>query len=107
MKSMARKLRRQSTDAERLLWKHLRSRQLKGYKFRRQHAMDPYVVDFICLEAMLIVEVDGSQHLELSNDEERTVHLESLGYRIVRYWNNEILKDIDAVLDHILQLLEL
>ena len=104
MKSFARKLRREATDAERLLWLCLRDRRLAGYKFRRQYVIGPYGVDFVCLEAKLIVEVDGSQHIEQADyDGTRTNYLSSLGYNILRYWNHEILLDIDSVLQHILE----
>jgi very-short-patch-repair endonuclease len=99
MKSLARTLRHQSTDAERLLWKHVRGRRLAGYKFKRQVAIEPYIVDFVCLEAKLIVEADGGQHMEqVVHDVKRTEYLESLGYKVLRFWNNEILGDIHSVL---------
>ena len=102
MKSLARKLRHQNTDAERLLWRHLRNRQLAGHKFRRQLVIDPYVVDFACIEAKLIVEADGGQHMErLNEDAERTAYLVSMGYKVLRFWNHEILTDTDAVLEAI------
>ena len=96
----ARKLRRQASDAERLLWRHLRNRQLAGFKFRRQCVIEPYVVDFVCLEAGLIIEVDGGQHAEqAAYDARRTARLERMGYRVMRFWNHEILTEIDAVLE--------
>ena len=102
MKSLARKLRRDSTDAERLLWKHLRAHRMAGYKFRRQVIIEPYIVDFVCLETRLIVEADGGQHLErVEDDVTRSVFLESLGYKVLRFWNHEILFDIDTVLQQI------
>jgi len=102
MKSLARVLRRNATDAERLLWKYIRGRRLAGCKFRRQFVIEPYIVDFICLEAKLIVEADGGQHAEqINNDAKRTAFLESLGYKIMRFWNHEILGDINAVLERI------
>jgi very-short-patch-repair endonuclease len=102
MKSLARKLRRNSTDAERLLWYHLRDRRLAGHKFRRQYVIKPYIVDFVCLETKLIVEIDGSQHIEQEQDDiRRTKYLNSLGYEVVRFWNHEILLYIDNVLDDI------
>ena len=106
MKSLARKLRKQATDAELLIWKHLRARQLNGYKFRRQHVIEPYIVDFFCMEAMLIIEVDGGQHTDQRiNDNIRTAYLQSQGYRVIRFWNNEIVDDIDIVLEKILNIL--
>ena len=102
MKSLARTLRRNATDAERLLWKHLRDRRLAGRKFRRQYVIEPYIVDFICLEVGLIMEADGGQHVEQTKgDAKRTAFLESLGYTVMRFWNHEILGDIDAVLERI------
>ena len=102
MKFLARKLRQQSTDAERMLWKHLRAHRMAGYKFRRQVVIEPYIVDFICLDARLIVEADGGQHLEQAEDDlKRTIFLESLGYTVMRFWNHEILGDIHNVLERI------
>ncbi|HWP93495.1 MAG TPA: endonuclease domain-containing protein [Thermodesulfobacteriota bacterium] len=94
----ARELRKNPTDAERKLWKHLRLRQLDGHKFRRQHPIGPYIVDFACLEKRLIVEVDGGQHSErVVYDEERSEWLESQGFRILRFWDNEVLTSVDVV----------
>ena len=102
MKSLARKLRQQATDAEGMLWKHLRARRMAGHKFRRQVVIEPYIVDFVCLEARLIVEADGGQHLEqVEDDLKRSVFLESLGYKVIRFWNHEILGDIHTVLERI------
>ena len=102
MKSLARKLRRDSTDAERTLWKYLRAHRMAGHKFRRQFVIEPYIVDFICLEKRLIVEADGGQHLEQeSDDRTRTEYLESLDYRVLRFWNHDILRDTQAVLETI------
>ena len=102
MKSLARKLRRESTDAERLLWRYLRAHRMAGFKFRRQVVIEPYIVDFLCLEARLVIEADGGQHVQRAEDDEkRTAYLESLSYRVMRFWNHEILNDIDLVLDQI------
>jgi very-short-patch-repair endonuclease len=102
MRSLARKLRHQSTDAERMLWKYLRAHRMAGYKFKRQVVIEPYIVDFICLEARLIVEADGGQHLEqVRYDSKRSAFLESLGYKVIRFWNHEILGDIHTVLEQI------
>ena len=102
MRDLARKLRWQSTDAERLLWKHLRAHRMAGHKFKRQVVIEPYIVDFVCLEAKLIIEADGGQHLEQARqDLARSQFLGSLGYRIIRFWNHEILGDIHAVLEQI------
>ncbi len=102
MKFLAKKLRQQSTDAERMLWKYLRAHRMAGYKFRRQVVIEPYIVDFVCIEARLIVEADGGQHLEqVEDDLQRSVFLESLGYKVIRFWNHEILCDIHFVLEQI------
>ena len=102
MESFAKKLRQQSTDAERMLWKYLRTHRMAGYKFRRQVVIEPYIVDFVCMEVRLIVEADGGQHLEqVEGDLKRSVFLESLGYKVMRFWNHEILGDIHAVLERI------
>ena len=107
MKSLARSLRHHSTDAERILWRHLRARRLAGYKFRRQVVLEPYIVDFLCLKARLIVEADGGQHLQqVKSDAERSCYLEKLGYKVIRFWNHEILGDIDSVLERILSCLD-
>ncbi|MES9874965.1 MAG: endonuclease domain-containing protein [Candidatus Sedimenticola sp. 6PFRAG7] len=98
----ARELRRNQTDAEQLLWRSLKSRQLKGYKFRRQFPVHPYIVDFACLSENLIVELDGGQHTEqLDYDEKRTAFLESKGYRVIRFWNNEVLNQLPDVVEEI------
>lgn len=99
-------LRTNSTDAEKRLWHALRNRQLLGHKFRRQHPIPPYIVDFVCLERRLVVELDGGQHAEaVVYDASRTVFLEGLGYRVLRFWNNEVLGNPQAVLEEILQVL--
>lgn len=98
----ARTLRRDATEAEKLLWMHLRDRKLAGLKFRRQHRIGRYTADFCCEEEKLVVELDGGQHAEkISDDEQRTQYIEKLGYRVVRYWNNEVLDNIEGVLDDI------
>jgi very-short-patch-repair endonuclease len=86
----ARTLRRQSTRAETVLWRHLRGRQLAGCKFVRQEPIGPYFVDFICRERHLVIEVDGGQHAENAADAERDAVLRGLGYRIIRVWNNDV-----------------
>ena len=102
LRSLARTQRRQATDAEQLLWKYLRSRQLMGFKFRRQCIIEPYIVDFVCLEAKLIIEADGGQHAEqIVYDARRTAELETMGYRIMRFWNHEILRELHSVLEQI------
>ncbi len=95
----ARKLRRDTTDAEKLLWKHLRHRKLAGMKFRRQHLIGRYIADFCCEEEKLVIELDGGQHSNNTDrDEHRTQYIEKFGYRVIRYWNSEILDNIDGVL---------
>ena len=105
----ARMLRRNMTDAERILWPRLRHKRLAGYKFRRQAVIGDYVVDFCCKSEMLIVEADGGGHSEDGNDacqKRRTAYLQARGYRILRFWNNDIIQNTDAVLDEILRILE-
>ena len=101
----ARKLRRDMTDAERKLWSILRGRQLEGYRFRRQEPIDQYIVDFICFEARLIIEVDGGQHFESEADRKRDAHLEWRGFRVLRFWNNDVLSNPDGVFQIILDAL--
>ena len=97
--AFARGLRSGMTDAEHAVWHRLRERQLRGLKFRRQHPLFGYVVDFVCLEAKLIVEIDGGQHSErVAYDEARTALLEGHGYLVLRFWNSEVLTDISAVM---------
>ncbi len=94
-----RKLRQSQTDAEARLWFHLRDRNLAGRTFRRQHAIGRYVVDFICLEEKLVIEVDGGQHAErIHKDATRTAFLESKGLRVLRFWNSDVLGNIEGVL---------
>jgi very-short-patch-repair endonuclease len=94
----ARTLRQNMTDAERRVWQILRSRQIKGYKFRRQVPIGRYIGDFVCHEARLIVEIDGGQHHRSSPREaERNRFLQNEGYRILRLWNNEVLRNLDGV----------
>ncbi len=102
MKPLARRLRQRSTDAERMLWQHLRAHRMEGYKFRRQFVIEPYIVDFVCLQARLIVEADGGQHLEqMEDDLKRSTFLESMDYKIMRFWNHEILTETQIVLEQI------
>jgi very-short-patch-repair endonuclease len=93
----ARELRRDATDAERRLWSALRDRRLRGYRFRRQHPIGNYVVDFACTRRRLIVEVDGGQHADNTADEHRTAWLETEGWRVLRFWNNDILANTEGV----------
>ncbi len=103
-----RALRRTQTDAERALWRLLRSRALEGYKFRRQHGAGPYVLDFYCADAHLAVEADGSQHYTsdgLADDAVRTAYLEALGIRVLRFTNVEVLTNAEGVIGSILRAL--
>jgi very-short-patch-repair endonuclease len=105
-RSRAKELRNNSTAAERLLWQHLRLRQLGGCKFRRQQALGNYIVDFVCLEKRLVVEVDGGQHnLQVVYDEQRTLWIEQQGFCVLRFWNHEVLQNIEAVKEAIWQAL--
>ena len=98
----ARDLRHNATDAERCLWQHLRGRRLRGLKFRRQFAIAGFVADFACVEIKLVVELDGGQHLErAAEDASRTMRIEANGYRVLRFWNDDVLTRTDAVLDEI------
>jgi very-short-patch-repair endonuclease len=100
----AKKLRQSMTDAERHLWQHLRCRQIESTKFRRQHPIENYIVDFVCIEKQLVVEIDGSQHIEQQTyDKKRTKRLNQLGFRVIRFWNNEVLLQTEAVLEKIRQ----
>ena len=102
MKVLARTLRKHQTDAEKLLWNRLRNRQLEGCKFRRQQTIGTYIADFLCLEPKLVIELDGGQHAgQTEQDEQRTQYLQNLGYRVLRFWNHEVLREPDAVLESI------
>ncbi|TYT23032.1 endonuclease domain-containing protein [Luteimonas viscosa] len=95
----ARRLRQAMTDAELRLWFHLRNRACSGWKFRRQRPVGPFFVDFICVEAGLVVEADGSQHLASLSDRRRTRFLESRGLEVLRFWNDDVLLRTDVVLE--------
>ena len=93
-------LRKRMTLAEAQLWHQLRNRRLSNYKFRRQAPIGPYIADFLCMSARLIVEVDGGQHAQrVLHDRQRTDYLESQGYRVLRFWNNDVLGNMDSVLE--------
>ena len=103
----ARDLRVASTDVERLLWTYLRGRRLRNFKFRRQQPIAGYIVDFVCVETRLVIELDGGQHSEHSAyDDHRSAILEKSGFRVLRFWNDEVLKNIEGVLEEILRQLE-
>jgi very-short-patch-repair endonuclease len=99
--SHARALRRSQTNAERALWYHLRGNRLQGHKFRRQHPYGRYILDFVCLEARLVIELDGGQHQGSVNDRERDAWLQARGFQILRFWNHDVLARPDAVLEHL------
>ena len=99
----SRDLRRSATEVENRLWRHLRARRLEAFKFRRQRPIGAYIVDFVCLERGLIVELDGGQHAEerKAYDERRDACLRRAGYRVLRFWNNEVVENIEGVLQTI------
>lgn len=98
----ARKLRQNQTDVEKKLWSFLRDRKLLGFKFRRQHPIGKHVVDFCCLEKKIAIELDGGQHAQQSvHDLARTSDIEKEGFRVIRFWNNQIVENSEGVLDSI------
>ncbi len=101
-RSRARAMRGAPTEAEQRLWRLLRDRRLSGLKFRRQVPIGPYVVDFLCVGARLIVEADGSQHAENRRDAARDAYLANEGWTVLRFWNHEVLQNRNGVLDTIL-----
>ena len=103
----ARELRKNQTGAEWKLWSRLRNRQLTGLKFRRQYAIGGYIVDFVCLERGLVIELDGGQHAKQEDyDQGRTEFLAARGFKLLRFWNPIVFEDTDAVLETILEALE-
>jgi len=98
----ARRLRKSMTDAEALLWRRLRNRQCGDSKFRRQAPIGPYIVDFLCWDAKLIIELDGGQHANDPSDRIRQREIESLGFRVLRFWNNDVLENMEGVFETIL-----
>ena len=98
----ARNLRKNQTDVEKLLWRHLRNRQILGQKFRRQCPIDTYIVDFVCLELKLIIELDGGQHaVQTELDQHRTRQLKQRGFKLLRFWNNDVIQNTSGVLESI------
>ncbi|OAI11981.1 DNA (cytosine-5-)-methyltransferase [Methylomonas lenta] len=96
----ARALRKNQTDVERLLWQHLRNRRFYDCKFRRQLPIKPYIADFVCLELMLIIELDGGQHAcQINYDKQRSLFLEQRGFKVMRFWNNEVIENTEGVLE--------
>ena len=105
--SKTRELRKNPTECEQALWKHLRMRQINGYKFRRQQPIGPYIVDFVSFERRVIIELDGGQHSQqMVYDSKRTAWLEAQGYHVLRFWNNQVLEEAEAVKAVILKVLE-
>jgi very-short-patch-repair endonuclease len=105
--SLARRLRCHQTDAEIRLWYLLRSRRFRAHKFRRQHPIGPFIVDFVCIDRHLVIEVDGGQHLDqAAADHDRDSYLGTKGFRVLRLWNNAVLGDTQAVLEAIAALLD-
>lgn len=100
----ARTLRNAATDAERVLWRHLKGRRLAGHKFRRQFPIAGFITDFACVEARLVIELDGGQHLDATTyDAVRTRRIETNGYRVLRFWNDDVLLRTELVLEEILR----
>jgi very-short-patch-repair endonuclease len=98
----AKVLRRQSTEAEKKLWLHLRNRQVGELKFRQQAPIGPYIADFLAVDALLVIELDGGQHSDQTDhDEKRTAWLEQQGYRVLRFWNNDVLANTEGVIENI------
>ena len=102
MLSNAKQLRTNQTDAERRLWYHLRAHRFMGLKFKRQKPLGPYIVDFICMERRIIIELDGGQHAEqMLYDQQRDTWLSGEGYTVLRFWNNEVMQELEGVLEKI------
>ena len=104
----ARNLRKNMTEQERMLWQYLRKRSINNFKFRRQYPIGNYIVDFACLEKRLVIEIDGGQHNQSDNilyDQNRTQYIEKCGYKVIRFWNNEIENNIEGVYEEILKYL--
>ena len=102
MLNFARSLRQNLTNAECLLWSRLRRRQLSGFKFRRQHMIGSYICDFVCSEARIVIELDGSQHLDqASYDATRDRFLRSQGYRVLRFWNGNVMNQTESIMETI------
>ena len=107
MKERARAFRQEMTDAESRMWYFLRNRRLSGYKFVRECLIGNYIADFVCRDKKLIVEIDGGQHMEAAEyDQRRTDYLTANGYRVMRFWNNEVFNNVPGVLETILRSLE-
>ncbi|HEV8344324.1 MAG TPA: endonuclease domain-containing protein [Candidatus Binatia bacterium] len=106
LRDRARRLRHNQTKAEHRLWTRLRARQLCSAKFRRQHPIGPFIADFCCLESRLVVELDGGQHaVQAEADQRRSALMERRGYRVLRFWDNQVMAEIEAVLEQIAKVL--
>jgi very-short-patch-repair endonuclease len=104
---LAKQLRSRLTESEQHLWKHLRRRNLRGFRFRRQFPIGPYIADFVCLTPPLVIELDGGQHsMQVARDQMRDKFLRNCGFRVLRFWDNEALQQTDAVLEVIRRALE-
>jgi very-short-patch-repair endonuclease len=102
IKNNSRHLRNNMTDVERMLWAKIRGKQLQGFRFRRQHPLGVYIVDFICLELKLVIELDGSQHMQQQEyDMKRSQWLQKNSFTVMRFWNNDVLDNLDAVVQSI------
>ncbi|OHV90197.1 endonuclease domain-containing protein [Mesorhizobium sp. ORS 3428] len=101
-RDFARRMRRESTEAESRLWQELRGRRLDKIKFRRQMPVGRFIADFVCAEARLIIEIDGSQHADSTHDKQRDAELKARGFRVLRFWNDDVLRDLNAVCDTII-----
>ena len=103
----ARRLRKNLTDAEQLLWRRLRRKQIAGHRFRRQAPIGPYVVDFVCHDRKIVIELDGGQHADqVEQDARRDKLLAEQGFRVLRFWNNEVFENLDGVVIRITELLD-
>jgi len=105
-KFIRRSLRKQMTEPENLLWSRLKKKQFAAYKFRRQYSIGPYIVDFYCPKLKLVIEIDGSQHLEKENidyDQSRTAYFETMNIKVIRFWNNEVMNNLEGVHQDILE----
>lgn len=100
--NQARSLRKNQTDVEQLMWKHLRNRQMFNYKFRRQFPVEPCIADFVCLELKLIIELDGGQHADrIDYDDQHSLFLEQRGFKVIRFGNNDVIENNEGVLEAI------
>jgi very-short-patch-repair endonuclease len=102
----AKSMRRELTNAEKLFWWEVKDRRLEGHKFRRQHPIGPYIADFACIEGKLVVEVDGGQHADaVTYDQQRDSYLQAQGFRVLRFWNADVLTNMEGVIDAVLSVL--